>query len=64
MHGSLDLRLGHVLLNYKNVQNLNILHGLINESLFPFYTNLKLLLRLEKLPRKCMGLDLRLGQVS
>ena len=56
--------LGQVSSNYENVQKLVVLHGFIKASLFPFYTNLKLLLRLANLPHKCLGLDQRLGQVS
>ena len=59
-----DQRLGQVSSNFENVQNLAILHGFIKASLFAFYTNLYLLLRLAYLQHKWMGLDLRLGQVS
>ena len=57
------LRLSHVLWNYENDQNLAVCHSYFNASLFPFSTNLQLLLRLANLPHKRMGLDLRLGHV-
>ena len=60
----LDLRLVQVSSNCENVQNLALLHGFIKPSLFPFYTNLWLLLRLANLQHKCFDLDQRLGQVS
>ena len=60
----LVLRLGQVSLNSENVQKLAVFHGFIKTSLFPFYTNLQLLLRLAYLQHKWIGLDLRLGQVS
>ena len=61
---SLDLRLGHVSQNSMNRQYLAVLHGLLKQVRFHFYTNLQLLLRLGNLPYKYMGLDQRLGQVS
>ena len=57
------LHLGQVSCNSKNVRNLAIFHGFIKASLFPFYTNFQLLLRLGNLPHKCLVLDQRLGQV-
>ena len=60
----LDQRLGQVLLNSKNVQNLAVLHGFIKASSFSFCINLLLLLRLANLLHKYMGLDQCLGQVS
>ena len=57
-------RLGQVSSNSETVQNLAGLHGFIKTSLFSFYTNLLLLLRLANWQHKCLGLDLRLGQVS
>ena len=60
----LDQRLGQVSLNFDNFQNLAVLHGFIRARLFPFYTNLLLLLKLSKLPHKFLGLVQRLGQVS
>ena len=60
----LDLRLGQVSWNSENVQNLAVCHGFIKTSLFPFSTNLQLLLGLANLPHKRIGLDQRLGQVS
>ena len=56
--------MGQVSSNSENVQNLAVLYGFTKGSFFPFHTNLYLFLRLENLPQKCMGLDLRLGQVS
>ena len=41
----LNQRLGKVSWNSENVQNLTVLHGIIKDSLFPFYTILLLLLR-------------------
>ena len=60
----LDLSLVQVSSNCENVQNLDVLHGFIKASSFSFCINLLLLLRLANLPHKCMGLDLRFGQVS
>ena len=60
----LDLRLGQVSSNSENAQNLAVLNSFIKTILFPFYTNLQLLLRLANLQHKCFGLDQRLGQVS
>ena len=54
----------HFVLNSDNVQNLAILRGFIKTSLFSFYTNLQLLLRLANLPHKFLGLDQYLGQVT
>ena len=60
----LELRLVPVSWNSENIQNLAVLHGFIKVSSFSFCINLLLLLRLANLPHKCMGLFLRLGQVS
>ena len=60
----LDLRLGQVSSNYENAQNLAVLHGFIKASSFSFCINLLLLLRLENILHKCLGLDQRMGQVS
>ena len=59
----LDLRFGLVSWNSENVQNIAVLHGFIKTRLFPFYTNLLLLLRLVNLPHKCMFLEQYLCQV-
>ena len=59
----LELRLVPVSWNSENIQNLAVLHGFIKASSFSFCINLLLLLRLANLPHKCMGLDLRFGQV-
>ena len=60
----LDYRLGQVSSTSENVRNFIVLHGFIESSSFPFYTNLQLLLRFANLPHKFLGLDQRFGQVS
>ena len=60
----LDHCLGQVSSNSENVQNLAILHYFIKTILFPFYTNLQLLLSLLNIPHKFLGVNQRLGQVS
>ena len=60
----LDQHLRQVSSNSKNFQNLTFLHGFIEASSFPFYTNLQLLLCLAYLPNKFLGQYQRLGQVS
>ena len=56
--------LGQVSSNSENDQNLAVFQGFIRASLFPYYTNLQLLLRSINLTRKFLGLHQRLGQVS
>ena len=60
----LDQHFVQVLQNSMNLQYLDVLHSLLKQVRFHFYTNMQLLLHLANLPHKYIGLDQRLGQVS